>query len=411
MRKIKIRNFGPIREGYIDDDGFFEIKKVTFFIGDQGTGKSSVAKLISILLWIEKAVHRGEIDASKFTYNAFINLLTTQRLNNYWRKKETFFDYYGLGYRIFYNGENVRIQKNTNAYEFQVPKIMYVPAERSFLSSVKNAFDVKGLPDPLFWFAEEFKKSQIKLKGKSVNLPIGTASYNYDIEVDHSFVRQNGGKINLLEASSGYQSLVPLFIVTNGLMAEINSYKNSQKLDNVNENIRMNVEANKLFWESEDSIPVGQVKESIRVANRKYISTCLANIVEEPELNLFPDSQRELLYSLLSFNNEIEQNLLVVTTHSPYLINYLTHAIKAYTVLQKVLGVNKKNLLYERLSKLISITSMVRPSDWVVYELNSGQIKALPDYKGLPTDENFLNSAMANSNKIFAQLLEIEDLC
>lgn len=38
--KLTIRNFGPII------DMSFEFKKINIFIGDQGTGKSTVAKVI-----------------------------------------------------------------------------------------------------------------------------------------------------------------------------------------------------------------------------------------------------------------------------------------------------------------------------------------------------------------------------
>ena len=46
MSKIKIKNFGPIKEGYIENDGWIDVKKVTVFIGNQGSGKSTVAKLL-----------------------------------------------------------------------------------------------------------------------------------------------------------------------------------------------------------------------------------------------------------------------------------------------------------------------------------------------------------------------------
>ena len=48
MSRIKIKNFGPIREGFLENEGWMDVKKVTVLIGDQGTGKSTVAKLISI---------------------------------------------------------------------------------------------------------------------------------------------------------------------------------------------------------------------------------------------------------------------------------------------------------------------------------------------------------------------------
>jgi len=62
MSKIRIKNFGPIKEGFLEDDGFLDIKKVTIFIGNQGSGKSTVAKLISTMMWLEKALYRGSVE-------------------------------------------------------------------------------------------------------------------------------------------------------------------------------------------------------------------------------------------------------------------------------------------------------------------------------------------------------------
>jgi predicted ATPase len=39
MSKIKIKNFGPIKDGLDVNSGFIEIKKITVFIGNQATGK------------------------------------------------------------------------------------------------------------------------------------------------------------------------------------------------------------------------------------------------------------------------------------------------------------------------------------------------------------------------------------
>ena len=36
MSKIRIKNFGPIKEGSLENEGWLEIKKVTLFIGNQG---------------------------------------------------------------------------------------------------------------------------------------------------------------------------------------------------------------------------------------------------------------------------------------------------------------------------------------------------------------------------------------
>jgi AAA15 family ATPase/GTPase len=67
MARIKIRNFGPITDGFID------IKKITFFCGHQGSGKSTVAKLVSAFSWIEKALLRGDFQESDVTEEVLKN--------------------------------------------------------------------------------------------------------------------------------------------------------------------------------------------------------------------------------------------------------------------------------------------------------------------------------------------------
>ena len=86
MSKIRIKNFGPIKEGYKDvANGWLDIKKVTLFIGNQGSGKSTVAKLISTFTWIEKVLVRGDYDIKNFTnYNRFRKIYCAyHRLENY----------------------------------------------------------------------------------------------------------------------------------------------------------------------------------------------------------------------------------------------------------------------------------------------------------------------------------------
>ena len=72
MSRIRIKNFGPIKEGCQENDGWIDIKKVTLFIGNQGSGKSTIAKLISTFSWMEKALTRGDYKPKDFSdYNRF----------------------------------------------------------------------------------------------------------------------------------------------------------------------------------------------------------------------------------------------------------------------------------------------------------------------------------------------------
>ena len=49
MARLQIENFGPVKKCDI------EISLLTVLVGNQGTGKSTVAKLYSSLVWLEKA--------------------------------------------------------------------------------------------------------------------------------------------------------------------------------------------------------------------------------------------------------------------------------------------------------------------------------------------------------------------
>lgn len=178
-RKISIRNFGPINDGFPHDDGFIDINKVTTFIGNQGSGKSSVTKLISTMSWLEKALVRGDIKEGYVTrYNRFVNeYCNYQNLKNYFRKG-TEITYVGNAYKLdFRDGKLSVSPSNNNGYK--VPKIMYVPAERNFLSAVDNPDKLRGLPKSLSTFWEEMQRSLQELPS-SISLPIGNVKFEYD---------------------------------------------------------------------------------------------------------------------------------------------------------------------------------------------------------------------------------------
>jgi hypothetical protein len=154
-----------------------------------------------------------------------------------------------------------------------------------------------------------------------------------------------------------------------------------------------------------------QMRQAISELASAFNKTAFINIVEEPEQNLFPSSQWQMLQSLLKINNMNEDNKLVITTHSPYLINYLTIAIKAKQVIDNLLPDNK-NTLIAKLSKIIDTNSCVDTKFVSIYEMEekTGTIKALSKYNELiPSDDNFLNNLLAETNNLYAELQEIEE--
>ena len=126
------------------------------------------------------------------------------------------------------------------------------------------------------------------------------------------------------------------------------------------------------------------------------------NVVEEPEQNLFPQSQMKNLEFLLDCANCNMNNKLVITTHSPYILSYITLAAKVFDLLKR--GVPK-----ERLENIVPVQSAVDGNQVFIYETQQdGSIKKLESYDNLPSDENLLNKAMALGNELFAELLDLE---
>jgi hypothetical protein len=289
-----------------------------------------------------------------------------------------------------------------------VPKIMYVPAERNFFSVVKGAEKVKGLPQSLSTFFEELERSQQELS-ESLTLPVGDVKLEFDQKDNTLNILGQDYKLNISESSSGFQSFIPLFLVSRNIALSIGQNQDSSQNElSGEEQQRLKIEIERIL--SNDNLSEELKKAALEVLSSKYKNECFLNIVEEIEQNLFPKSQKDVLYKLLEFANLTEGNTLILTTHSPYIINYLTLAIKGYQVLQKIIDLPNSNLLKEQLENIVSQASCVSDEDSIVYELTeTGEIIKLSTYEGLPTDENYLNSFLAETNNLFDNLLEIEE--
>lgn len=74
--------------------------------------------------------------------------------------------------------------------------------------------------------------------------------------------------------------------------------------------------------------------EITTVAN-KYTNSFFLNVVEEPAQNLFPESQMKNLAFLLEAANVNDENKIVMTTHSPCVLSYITLAAKSYELMNK----------------------------------------------------------------------------
>jgi hypothetical protein len=159
IRQIKIQHFGPIRQGLAENEGFLEIHRVTTLIGNQATGKSSIAKLISTMSWIEKVLFQGRFQPSEFTsYKRFKNKYCAQQGIQHYFRPDTYIEYRGQAYHFIFSNDTFSIQHGYLPEEYQIPKVTFIPAERNFLTVIEKVEKAKGLPFMLYTFLEEYQK-------------------------------------------------------------------------------------------------------------------------------------------------------------------------------------------------------------------------------------------------------------
>jgi len=370
MSKIRIKNFGPIKEGLTDSkDGFVEINKLTVFIGDQGSGKSTIAKLISTFLWLEKKLVRGDFTSSELDSKAFQSYLAYQQIDDY-LKDNSEIDFIGDRFVFEYKNKKLSVKENKDS-EYYRPKIMYVPSERIFCSAV-NPFNVKDLPSYLASFVAEYKNAEENLNNERFQLPLGDFYFRYDKNKKNAYI-SDGKKtyeIPLSHASSGVQSVSPLILVSNYLLNDLSAkakpglekytvqenddikqtFYNVLKLGAVSagslvEGIVLSdpylLAASCITALATIGIKVMSKKDSkqeatddnlVKELNKNLVSkinSCFVNVVEEPEQNLYPSSQKSVLLKLLELMNGAKNNELILTTHSPYVLGTINNSIYA----------------------------------------------------------------------------------
>ena len=330
-------------------------------------------------------------------------------LENYFLKSKNgrnkaCFKYQGDAWHIEYRNNYLKLTEMTPK-DYPLPQIMYVPAERNFISYVKSPKELKLSSQSLQEFLTEFDKAKRDIK-KIISLPINNANLEYDKLNDIINIKGADYKVRLEDSSSGFQSLTPLFLVSQSLSQSVLQQSNKKESMSEEEANRFREEV-KMIYENE-SLTDEQKRLAITALSAKFNKTALINIVEEPEQNLFPTSQWHLLKCLLEFNDQNKGNKLILTTHSPYILNYLSIAIQAGSLNNKI---KKNQNLRNKLEKVVPLPSILNARDVSIYQFDEkqGTLSKLKDYEGIPSDDNSLNNILHEGNELFDKLLEIEE--
>ena len=373
MEKLIVKNFGPIKEAEID------LTKYVVFIGDTSTGKSVLAKLISIFrdfLFLLKNKRKSSL----IFYDEILDLIN--QLKNYnidFNNDDSIFEYYNSklelkienykivkikeDYKSVYNfkdstnfSESFSKEEMEKAFSiiYNPRKSVYFPPERmltSLISSSISGLWANNVALPICFknFAAKYEVA----RKENVNISFEDFGFNYSFVNNEELISNLGVQFQLNKASSGIQSLIPLLLV----------FKYELRLE--------------------------------------VFKPELNFLIEEPELNLFPIKQKRLVDFLIKNVNKTNHKL-IITTHSPYVLSSLDTLMLAKNTF------NENPDLKEEITAIISEDKWIDYDDISVYEVrNDGKVYSIKNEEFRSIDTNAIDSVSDIISEEFDKLTEL----
>lgn len=400
-QELVIKNFGPIGNARNKP---LKFKRCTVFIGDQGSGKSSVVKLYSTLTWLEKYIIAKK-NTSIRSLKEFKNILSQQNIPNEYINKDTVIEYISKAIHISIINNRLEINKIVHFNdEYICPKIQYVPSERNILSVASKLKEIAGIPEMLTVFNREFELACENIN----NIVFQKYILHYDSKKrdNYVYIKNKNAEVKLSQASSGLQSVFPLIFVSNFIKKRINE-NFLERLRNSDDIRRQNVvnligdaslkdKINTYIMSKVNKLSVNEIK-ALEKNFLNIINSCFIEIVEEPEQNLFPLSQVEILNNLIK-DTSGEGDKLIITTHSPYILSQLNNYIFADE--KKTDKNNSFNKKYKNL--------FIPYKDISAFKIENGKIKSIKDkdFRGINVSE--IDKCSRNISKEFEEILDME---
>ena len=339
MKRITIRDFGPIKEADV------LLKDVNVVIGEQSIGKSCLLKVSCFCTWVEKRIEI-EQNARRFEKRGgFIEeLVNFHRLNGYVHES-TYIGYESDFIKFSYDNVGFSYEWKNNRWEYKRPKVSYIPAERNIVAVIPNWFELKSVADNIQDFMADWSDAR-KFVEKDEDILNLKVAYYYEESTDTDYIKmKDGSTIPFSNASSGLQSLIPLYIHLVNITSkkyierEDNSVKHKSEIEKLTRTLIDYYQHNigeafiKNPYNGSNIINVNADKEFIpnpemtkwylrRLLNISRIHHCEV-FLEEPEENLFPPTQQILMRKLLNLVYHNKGNTLFISTHSPYILDIL----------------------------------------------------------------------------------------
>ena len=403
--KLTVENFGPIKKAEID------VTDMMVFIGPQPSGKSTLAKLITIL--------------NDFNFRQSYNVTFKEELEKYNLKsflKKTTFDYR----RIL----NHRINQEKHDKD-DIASIRLILGLMIFIIIKDDKSDIlirELQKDDYFGFIDNPKRlTELNLQNSDDFKEIPDRILKlYEKKVDFfelkelaKLVTQVFSFIRPLDSLyiPAERTLIPLFqnnlpgllqnkiLISNYILQAIQEYINGletidnldlsligdlrfKKIDNksyIYHNHNQKIELNEASSGVQSIMPIMLLIES-SIRKENYIN--LNYVVEEPELNLYPEAQYKLIKYLvrqcLETDTKVQSKNLIITTHSPYVLASINNLLYAHT---------KSSSSNVEVNNIINSKSWICPKNFNAYQVINGSVEQIFDKDECLIDSNIIDES------------------
>ena len=408
MASITIKNVGPIKN--IEN---LELNNVNVFMGPQSCGKSTIAKIISFCKWMEKRLAR---EGALYVINRDIcwikELKTYHRLmNGYFSDKSA----------IYYEGKRITYSFNCDYKDSEVivtgtekeqigfyqenrghsSKVIYIPAERNFVSVIPNLEKYAEQRDSIQDFIGSWFEAK-RLYNFDNKLPILNLGVQYHTDSnDVDFLTLEDEKsLTLQTASSGLQSIVPLLALFDYVAIGLYGKSKPMSIRERDALIAKYVEMVNRKKEDKESIDSNDLEALLDIIlSKNYVNSQI--VIEEPEQNLFPTTQRDLMYHLLGSLRVDRGDSATITTHSPYILYAINNCMMGYLVNNLLKGAEKDEYLA---INFLSQKSWINPKLVSIWEIEDGKLRNIQDKDNI-ISENYFDKIMTELTDEYYQML------
>lgn len=419
MNKLVIKNIGPLKSVAVT------LAKYNLFIGPQSSGKSCILKIASYCNWVEKRIELSQSpDDYLNEFEFWKQLVDYHRLNGFIKKG--FLIKYESSYMTFsISGSPEKIQfsfnwKPRNRWQYRRPQIAYIPAERNIVAVIPNWFDISfSIDNNIQGYMSDWENARSTFPPQSMLdiLNLGLSYYYEKEQYRERIIIDKGKEIAFLNASSGLQSVIPLCGLINYLtFHELHrprrlSVAQERELNNLQDTLYK-----EKFTQSNGTNIVGRVDDITKtfpeprvkffsshhdevlfseIVDRFSLTQYASIYLEEPEENLFPTTQYELVKWMAKQINTTQDNSLCIATHSPYILSSFNNLIQAAD--------SKDSKVVET---VVGKSAAIQFEDINVYAVDNGTAKDIKDYDLRLIAQTDLDAASDTISSDFSKLLE-----